>query len=94
MQGRIAKLAAGYGVDFVGAHQDDVRGLDKLLMSRVYPEHPDFHVWDAVDDAFAQMEEASATDIRISYTFFMPCTRYYFGELLELGAGFAGHSRR
>ena len=61
VQGRIAKLAEGYGVDFVGAHQEDVRGLDRLLMKRVYPEHPDFSIWDAVDDAFARLDEARPT---------------------------------
>lgn len=60
MQGRIAKLAAGYGVDFAAAHQDDVRGLDRLLISRVYPEQPNFSAWDAADDAFARLEEARA----------------------------------
>ena len=61
MQGRIAKLAEGYGVDFAALHQDDARGLNKLLISRVYPEQPDFSAWDAVDEAFAKLEEASAT---------------------------------
>ena len=86
MQGRIAKLAEGYGVDFVGAHQDDVRGLDRLLMSRVYPEHPDFAIWDAVDDAFAQLDEASATRLRLSYAMF---SAWY-----EPGAGSAGQNKR
>ena len=63
MQGRITTLAAGYGVDFAAAHQDDVRGLDRLLISRVYPEQPEFSAWDAVDDAFARLEEVSVTNI-------------------------------
>ena len=61
VQGRITTLAAGYDVDFDALHQDDVRGLNKLLISRVYPEQPDFSAWDAVDDAFARLEEARHT---------------------------------
>ena len=67
MQGRITTLAADYGVDFAAADQDDVRGLDRLLISRVYPEQPDFAAWDAVDNAFARLEEVRLSLIPVTW---------------------------
>lgn len=57
LQGRISKLAAGFGVDFGALKQENCTGLHPLLYSCVYPEQPDFSAWDAAEAALAQLTE-------------------------------------